>query len=483
VTAQNSVLAQARSDADGRLVAADEPLLALQLDCGGELPGTIAIPALREMEAKAREFGFKLARTIRATNGRDAITAWIEIQPLSEGGCAIRAISWAVSPLPQEDPALISEHRAAIDRSLAELTAQLDAHQALLAVDGDGADLADTLTAMRGGIGQPWTDFVTVEGASHHQPMHWRLLDGAKLVLAGSDRSWRASLLPRQVPGCDPSGFDLYLTADAPLVPAPPSPATGAVVLPNNGPGLVGRDIAPVLRQPIARIIANAETIRTRMAGPLAEEYSQYAADIAAAGQHLLALVEDLADLEVVEAEEFNTAPDRIDLADVARRAAGILAVRAQENGISIDAPKLGEHLPAIAEFRRVLQILLNLVGNAIRYSPDNSQIWIRLEDFGARARLIVADQGPGLSEAQQAKVFEKFERLGRSAEDGGSGLGLYISRRLARAMGGDLMIESAPGQGARFILDVPADLLAQAPTTGSPTTAPLGEPEAGDGD
>ncbi|MBX9642945.1 MAG: ATP-binding protein, partial [Novosphingobium sp.] len=138
----------------------------------------------------------------------------------------------------------------------------------------------------------------------------------------------------------------------------------------------------------------------------------------------------------------------------------------AQERGIAIDPPRQGETLPAIAEFRRVLQILLNLVGNAIRYAPDNSQVWIRLEDAGARARLIVADQGPGLSDEQQAKVFEKFERLGRSGEDGGSGLGLYISRRLARAMGGDLMIDSAPGQGARFILDVPADLLALSPTT-----------------
>jgi hypothetical protein len=481
MSAAHPGLAQAQSDADGLLVSASEPLLSLQLDCGGEVPGTIAIPALRELEAKARDFGLKLARTVRASNGRDTITAWIEIEPASDGGCAITVSSWQVSPLPAEDPALISDHRAAIDRSLAELSAQLDAHQCLLAAQGDGADLAETLAAMRSGIGQPWTDFVIIDGANHHQPMHWRLLDGAKVQLPGSERCWRASLLPRLVPGADPSGFDLFLTADAPLTAAPPALAPGAVVLPNNGPGLVGRDIAPVLRQPIARIIANAETIRTRMAGPLAEEYSQYAADIAAAGQHLLALVEDLADLEVVESEEFNTAPDRIDLADVARRAAGILAVRAQENGISIDAPKLGEHLPAIAEFRRVLQIMLNLVGNAIRYSPGDSQIWIRLEDFGSRARLIVADQGPGLSDEQQAKVFEKFERLGRSGEDGGSGLGLYISRRLARAMGGDLLIESAPGQGARFILDVPADLLAQAPTTASPTTAPVAEPEAGD--
>lgn len=458
--------AHGRSDSDGQLVFASEPLSDLQFDCGGQIPGTIAIPALLELEAKARKFQLKLARTIRATNGRDAITAWIELDPEEDGGCSIRIVSWQVAPLPPEDTALIGEHRAEIDRTLAELVARLDSRQALLAVESQAADLVQLTAAMRAGLGKPWTDFVLVQSAGPEQPMHWRLLDGATLTFPGSQRSWRASLLPQQLPGQEPSGFELCLTADAALPKPEPQVESSSVIMPRNGRGLVGRDIAPVLRLPIARIIANAETIRTRMAGPLAEEYSQYAADIAAAGQHLLALVEDLADLEVVEADEFNTAPDRIDLADVARRAAGILAVRAQEHGIAIDAPRLGENLPAIAEFRRVLQILLNLVGNAIRYTPENSQIWIRLEDAGGRARLIVADQGPGLSEDQQVKVFEKFERLGRSGEDGGSGLGLYISRRLARAMGGDLTVESAPGQGARFILDVPADLLALAPTT-----------------
>ncbi|WP_345719453.1 HAMP domain-containing sensor histidine kinase [Qipengyuania huizhouensis] len=209
------------------------------------------------------------------------------------------------------------------------------------------------------------------------------------------------------------------------------------------------------MRQPINRIIANAETIRTRLAGPLREEYSDYAADIASAGQHLLALIDDLSDLEVVEAEDFATAPDRIDLGDVARRACGILGVRAKERGIMLDPPAEGESQLATAEFRRVLQVLLNLIGNAIRYSPKESRIWVRLDSIGNRAMITVADQGHGLDEQQQEKVFEKFERLGRG-EDGGSGLGLYISRRIARAMGGDLTVESAPGQGARFTLSVP---------------------------
>lgn len=468
MTAQAAPLARAVVDVADRMVSAEEPLAGLQLRCGGELPGMVATPTLLELVRKARAYGLKLGRVMRATDGQDSITAWLEIEPDAEGQCRIALRSWQAVPLPPEDLVVAGERRAAINRTLAEFSARLDAGQCVLAAECGADDLADLAQRMQAGLGRPWTDFVSVEGNSHRQPLHWRLLDGAVVRIAGSDRAWRASLFPQTRPGAEPSGFELCLTADAPLAEAEPLPSAvlPANVMPHNGPGLVGRDIAPVLRQPIARIIANAETIRTRLAGPLANEYSQYAADIAAAGQHLLSLVEDLADLEVVESDDFNTAPDRIDLADVARRAAGILGVRAQERGIVIDAPKQGENLPAIAEFRRVLQILLNLVGNAIRYAPDKSQVWIRLEDAGTRARLVVADQGPGLSLEQQAKVFEKFERLGRSGEDGGSGLGLYISRRLARAMGGDLTVESAPGQGARFILDVPADLLASRPTT-----------------
>lgn len=455
--ALSASLAHGRSNGDGQLVSASERLSELQMECGGDLPGAIAIPALREFERRARLYGLKLARTMRASNGREAITAWVEIEPEAGGGTSMRFASWQAAPLPPEDTALIAEHRAAIDRTLAELVARLDHKQCLLSVECEASDLASLCAAMKAGQGRPWTDFVSIDGATHQQPMHWRLLDGASLAVPGSMRKWRASLLPQQVPGSDPSGFELCLTADVPLVRRDISTQTE----PHNGPGLVGRDIAPVLREPISRIIANAETIRSRLAGPLPDEYSQYAADIAAAGQHLLALVDDLSDLEVVESEDFNTAPDRIDLAEVAQRAAGMLAGRAQEKGIVIDAPRQGESLPAIAEFRRVLQILLNLVGNAIRYSPEGSHIWIRLEETGAMGRLIVADQGPGLASDQQAKVFDKFERLGRSSEDGGTGLGLYISRRLARAMGGDLTVESAPGQGARFMLDLPADLSA----------------------
>ncbi|MGE3691428.1 MAG: sensor histidine kinase [Novosphingobium sp.] len=453
VADHGSDLARAVSDGEDRLVSAGGALARLQVRCGGEVPGTIAVPALLETVRKSRRYGLKLERSILAQAGQETISAWIEVAPREDGelGCDIVLRHYQSAPLPVEDLETIQARRHGIDRLLAELTAQLDSSQRLLSVDADAPDLKEQAQAMRQALGKAWTDFIEVEGNAHRQPLHWRLLDGAGVRVPGSDRAWRAGLFPHGRPGEEPAGFELCLTSDEPA----PEPEPSQVGQPNSTPGLVGRDVAPVLRQPISRIIANAETIRTRLAGPLAEEYSNYAADIAAAGQHLLALLDDLSDLEVVEAEDFSTAPDRIDLADVARQAAGILGVRARERGIVVDPPRAGDSLPAVAEFRRVLQILLNLIGNAVRYSPANSQVWVRLEEHEGRARITVADQGHGLSADEQQRIFEKFERLGRSG-DGGSGLGLYISRRLARAMNGDLTVESAPGQGARFILELP---------------------------
>ena len=100
--------------------------------------------------------------------------------------------------------------------------------------------------------------------------------------------------------------------------------------------------------------------------------------------------------------------------------------------------------------------MFLNLLGNALRYSPEGTTVRLEVKLRGKRASVTVADEGPGLTPEQQAKVFDKFERLGRGG-DGGSGLGLYISRYLARAMQGDLTITSAAGEGARFTLELPA--------------------------
>jgi signal transduction histidine kinase len=446
-------IARGRTDAHDRLFEADEPLAALQQRCGGEIPGVVAVPELLEVVRKARTLGLRLARTIRAIDGDEIVRAWVEVAPDGEpeGGCTIGIGTWQTAPMPPESDVAASERRIAIDRAVAELTARLDARQGVLTVETSALDLRELATRMRRNLGRAWSELVELADIDHRQPLHWRLLDGARCRVPESTRLWTVTLVPLGRPEAGSAGFELLLVADAPLAEAPAASSATA----EQPTTSFGRELTPVLRQPIARIIANAETIRTRLAGPLAEEYSNYAADIAAAGQHLLSLIEDLSDLEVVEAEDFTTAPDRIDLADLARRAAGILGVRAQERGIVLIAPGEREALPAVGEFRRVLQILLNLVGNAIRYAPEGSRVTLSLRGSDGRAQITVADEGQGLSVEQQAAVFTKFERLGRTG-DGGAGLGLYISRRLARAMNGDLTVESAAGEGARFTLELP---------------------------
>jgi signal transduction histidine kinase len=446
----------ARTDALDRLVEADEPLTELQVRSGGTVPGPITAPALHELVRKSRLYGLRLARAIRMQDDEQQVSAWATVAPAEDGhGAIVELNDWRSAPLSDADGSIAAERRGRIARQLAELSALLGPDQELLSVDSRTAELEPLVARMRAGVGTRWTEFVTLEGAAPDQAPAWGTLDGAQVQLEGSPRTWKAHLIPLGLRQAGNAGFELHLVADEP--PRANVEEEPGRTRDRGVSAAIGREIAPVLRQPISRIIANAETIRTQLAGPLAEEYSNYAADISTAGEHLLALIDDLADLEVVEDEQFTTAPDRIDLADVARRAVGILGVRAQEKGIGIDAPKRGEAIPAIAEFRRVLQIMLNLLGNAIRYSPEGSVVWVRTERDAGVARIVVADQGAGLSSEQQARVFEKFERLGRSG-DGGSGLGLYISRRLAEAMNGTLSVESAPGQGARFTLELPAD-------------------------
>jgi signal transduction histidine kinase len=211
------------------------------------------------------------------------------------------------------------------------------------------------------------------------------------------------------------------------------------------------------LRVPLARIVANADSINAQADGPVQGDYADYAADIASAGRHLLSLVDDLVDLQAVEKPDFAITPEPIDLADVARRAAGLLSVRAANADVSIARPATDARIAAVGDFRRVLQILVNLIGNAVRYSPPGSEVCVTVERNDTRAIVVVADQGKGVAPEDQVRIFEKFERVDPS-EAGGNGLGLYIARRLARAMQGDLIIESAPGEGARFVLLLPAD-------------------------
>lgn len=444
-------LARGRVDREGRLVEAGEPLASLQLACGGTLGGPLAIPELRAIATKSRDLGLRLSRSFAALGDQEQVSGWVDAIP-GEGGCELAIASWHAEPMAASDEdAQLARVRRELNRALPEFCARLDPRQAVLTVEAGASDLAELAAAMIKGLGRPWTDFVTLTGSMHDQPLHWRLLDGAPCEVAGSPRGWTAWLEPLGLPEPGSTGFVLTLVSDQ----AAPAPAAAEDAGGADMPSL-GEELAPVLRQPLGRVIAHAESIRAKLAGPLPDIYAGYAGDMVDAGEHLLALIEDIADLEGVEAPDFEVAFERIDLGEAARQAAAILGAWAQERDIALAPPPPGESQWARGEFRRVLQILINVIGNAIAYSPEESQVWIRLDREGPRALVTVADQGRGLSEDEQRRVFDKFERLGRGG-DGGSGLGLYISARLARAMDGELSVESAPGQGARFTLALPA--------------------------
>lgn len=216
----------------------------------------------------------------------------------------------------------------------------------------------------------------------------------------------------------------------------------------------MGERLQRALRRPLERIVADAELVATQVEGAAAADYAVYAADIAGAGRHLVTLLGDLRDLETVERTGFATAAEPVDLAYEARRAAGLLSVRASEAGVSITRPGPDERMAVRGESRRVLQILVNLLDNVVRFSAAGGVVAVAV---GPGGRVTVADTGGGIAAADQERIFDKFARVdARNAA--GSGLGLYISRRLARAMGGDVTVASAPGEGARFTLRLPAD-------------------------
>lgn len=448
-------IVRGRIDRSGALVSADAPLLRLQQRAGAGLDKPLALPHLARLVALAQRLHRDISRPLYAADDHSDIHALVRITPDADGA-SLEISDWRTRPLAQPQIPAIADS-AAVPQSW---TWECDQQLRMVALRA----AADAPAIPEGWEGRSLSELFELQPDEDGRFPVLRALarqsrfDGQRVQAAGSAMALSGEAL------FDATGrFTGFrgLATPAETRPSAEPAAGGALVdpvfgsLPLSDPQF-GRRIDGALRGPLSRIIATAETISGQFDGPIRADYARYAGDIAHAGRHLLGLVDDLADLQNIERPGFKAARDEIDLGDLARRAVGLLGMKAEEKGIRIDAPRTDDKAPATGEFRRVLQVLLNLLGNAIRYSPDNSQIWIRVDREGDRAMVTVADQGQGIDAEQQAVVFEKFERLGRT-DSGGSGLGLYIARRLARAMDGDLTVDSAPGQGARFTLSLPA--------------------------
>ena len=202
-----------------------------------------------------------------------------------------------------------------------------------------------------------------------------------------------------------------------------------------------------VLRSPLSRIIEIADQIVSRSDGELRNEYAVYASDISAAAHHMLSVLRSMG-------EDGAAGRSTIDLVELVEEAVGLIETSASEREIAVAV----EPLPAFAaqgEARGVIQILVNLIGNAVRHSAERATVTISFERMGRRSAVHVADDGPGIDPADHERIFERFQQ-GKSSGQG-SGLGLAIARRLARAMDGDIQLESRPGMGSRFSLVLPA--------------------------
>jgi signal transduction histidine kinase len=446
-----------RLDGQGRLVAADPRLLLLQRSAGGEEGGPLAIPQVATLARLAARLGIVVSRPAIAAEGPGDLDLWVRAEP-AEGGILLEIAGWTARPARAPAPAPEAAREADFLRAAADWMWETDAALRLTALSPAAAAAAGKPPAALVG-GQITRLFRLVEGEGGELPL--------LTALAGQAR------FDGQVAELRGGRADRYLLAGIPLIggngrfggfrgsasrigaAAPSAPESPPPSAPRGVAGAFGDRLDKALRVPLARIVSTAETIGARAEGPLKSDYAGYAEDIASAGRHLLALVDDLVDLQAIERPDFVPDEEEIDLADVARRAAGLLAVRAAGRNVRIDRPALGEALPAKGEFKRALQIVMNLLTNAIRYSPEGSMVWIRTDREGDLGALIIADQGKGIAPDDQARIFDKFERVDPN-EPGGTGLGLYIARRLARAMGGDLSVDSAPGQGARFTFTLP---------------------------
>ena len=176
-------------------------------------------------------------------------------------------------------------------------------------------------------------------------------------------------------------------------------------------------------------------------------DYASYGTDIAAAARHLLSVIRSMS-------EDPTRGQRTIDLARLAGEALVMLEANAEERRIQLEIEPRDE-LSASGEERAVIQILVNLIGNAVRHSPEGGTVGLAFAATPGTASVTISDEGPGIEPADQQRIFERFERA--DSKGAGTGLGLAISRRLARSMGGDVTLDSAPGEGARFTLTLPS--------------------------
>ncbi|MDE3189676.1 MAG: PAS domain S-box protein [Acidobacteriota bacterium] len=209
------------------------------------------------------------------------------------------------------------------------------------------------------------------------------------------------------------------------------------------------------LRTPLNSIIGFTGAMLLGYSGPLTNEQHKQVETVQASGKHLLSLINDLLDLAKVESGKLDLEPERLAAAEAVDEIVRTLGGLATEKGLLLTVA-VPEDLHVRADRRALTQILLNLTSNAIKFTETGSiKISARRAPKSGRVVITVTDTGSGIPTEDQVKLFQAFEQGGSSAtrRHDGTGLGLYISQKLATSLGGDIACQSTPGKGSRFML------------------------------
>lgn len=209
------------------------------------------------------------------------------------------------------------------------------------------------------------------------------------------------------------------------------------------------------LRTPLSAVQSTLSLLGTGAWGALSERGQQKVTSAKRNIHESINLINDLLDLEKMEAGKLELDIEETPLLAILQRSADSVAALAESRGIKLELP--AADAVVLADSGRLSQVMVNLIGNAVKFSPDGGTVTVGLMESADWVEIRVSDQGPGIPEAYQQAVFERFQQVpGASSKRGGTGLGLPICKAIIEAHGGSIGVQSEEGKGSTFWVRVP---------------------------
>ncbi len=228
------------------------------------------------------------------------------------------------------------------------------------------------------------------------------------------------------------------------------------------------------LRTPLNAIMGFSDIMRARMFGELAPKYGEYAELIHESGRHLTDLINDVLDISKIEAERYTLDLELFDAREPVSGALRLVRLQADEAGVQLRGVLPQAATLVDADRRALKQIVLNLVSNALKFTPAGGSITVTLQPIAGALELVVADTGVGIAKEDLDRLGQPYEQAGDAEHKAqGTGLGLSLVRAFARLHGGEMSIESELGEGAAVTVRLPV-LHQEAPAAGPVAAAPV---------